>query len=112
MNSVERYDLTTARWTFFINLPSPRSGLQLLYALDRLWVIGGFDGTDRLRTGTIPSQAIHSFLPKNFELWPITAHSCVGQPKSALVPLGLSGLNIKMVQGRSGTRRPHEDYFA
>lgn len=36
----------------------------------------------------------------------------VGQPKSALVPLGLSGLNIKMVQGRSGTRRPHEDYFA
>jgi N-acetylneuraminic acid mutarotase len=44
---VEVYDPTTGSWSYLTSLTTRRSGLSAVLLEDKIYVLGGFDGTER-----------------------------------------------------------------
>ena len=63
LNSVEVYDAERNSWVLVANILSPRSGLCLIADEIYLYAIGGFNGHNRLHSGTPTSLCfLHSFM--------------------------------------------------
>ena len=50
MKSVETYKPGDLYWAQINPMNTPRSGVVAVIHMDKLWAIGGFDGTDRLKS--------------------------------------------------------------
>jgi len=48
--SIEVYDPSKGFWKIYSHLPDPRSGVRAVVLGDRIYILGGFNGTGRLRT--------------------------------------------------------------
>ena len=50
MNSIEKYDVESDTWTVVGNMVTPRSGASAVVQGDKIYIIGGYDGTERLNS--------------------------------------------------------------
>ena len=50
LNSVEVFDIETQEWTFGPSMSTPRSGVKAVVYRQKIFVLGGLDGDQRLRS--------------------------------------------------------------
>ena len=50
LNSVEVFDIETQEWAFGPSMSTPRSGVKAVVYRQKIFVMGGFDGEQRLRS--------------------------------------------------------------
>ncbi|KAH9372733.1 hypothetical protein HPB48_014703 [Haemaphysalis longicornis] len=90
LDTVERYDPSAANvWTIVSVMPQPRSGAQVLAEEGILYVVGGFNGTELLNSGSSP--CLHT------ESSPSIQNSDLSYAMSGVVALALMLVGIGLV---------------
>ena len=62
LSTVECYDPVSKVWEIIGSLQSPRSGIKAVVVDDKIFVLGGFNGTDRLKSVECFSPGLNRLL--------------------------------------------------